>query len=206
MKGKNAPFVLIAAVILGSCGQNSTKKSETDTDTLTTTTTPGTSTDVVPNTSTVTSITVPEKIAVSFREKYPDVRDVTWSRYEPYSSFDWEWAGWPVMDTADYVARFNYNNADYYAWYDNDYNWVGSVTPIVDFKTLPAPVNKVIGADYAGYTIESVDKEFDKNRTAYEIDLVKGTDKMKILVDENGKILKKKTVTDGVKTKEKVDN
>ena len=206
MTAKHWLTVLSLAILAGSCGQNSTKKTETGTDSVTNTpnsvdTSTGLSTTTTPVT---TSITVPEQVKSSFQKKYPDVRDVSWSRYEPVSTFDWDWTGWPVMDTADYVARFNYNNHDYWAWFDSEYNWVGAVATVSDFNGLPAAVNKVISRDYAGYTIETVDQEFDKNRTAYEIDMVKGQDKMKLLIDENGKIMKKKAVTDGERTKDKL--
>ncbi len=204
--------VLSSAIILGSCGQNSTKTTESGTDTSTTTVpvmmndTSTVSTNVDnSNSNASVSVVVPEKIQASFKTKYPDVKDVKWSRYEPTSSFDWEWAGWPRLDTGDYMGRFNYNNSDYWVWYDNENNWVGSISPMTDFKGLPESVNKVISTSYAGYTIESVDKENDKNRTAYEIDLSKGEDKMKLLIDEKGKVLKKKALTDGVKTKEKMN-
>ena len=64
-------------------------------------------------------------------------------------------------------------------------------------------MNKTIQAQYPGYTIVSVDKENDKNRTAYEVELSKGDDKAKVLIAENGNVLKKKAVTAGEKTKDK---
>jgi hypothetical protein len=209
MKAKNPLLVLSTFILLASCGQNSTK-TETETDSLNATT----QTDGIYDTSATTnnsnnvtgnvSVSVPEPIQAKFREKYPSVRDVTWSKYAAYDGLDWDWTGWPIMDTADFLARFNYNGADYWAWYDNDNsNWVGSVSRLNDFKSLPSAVTKVINSNYAGYTIDAVDQEFDKKRTAYEIDLSKGSDRMTILVDENGNIMKKKTVTDGQKTKEK---
>src|SRR5688572_14483972 len=119
MKALNSLLVLSMVILLVSCGQNSTTK-ETETDSLNATTTDGsydTSTSPNYNTTGTVSVTVPEPIQVKFREKYPSVRDVTWSRYAAYDDFDWDWAGWPVMDTADFLARFNYNGADYWAWY-----------------------------------------------------------------------------------------
>jgi len=199
MKAKSWLVIATKLFIASSCGENSTKTTETGTgDTVTV------NTDGSTNTPTTTSIVAPEPIQTSFRQKYPDVRDVTWSRYEPVTTFDWEWAGWPALDTSDYVARFNWNNSDYWAWYDSEYNWIGSVATISDFNSLPASVNSRISADYKGYTIESVDLENDKDKNAYEIDLVQGDDKVTLLLDENGRILKKKSRIDGEKTKTKV--
>ena len=201
MKTKSWLVIATTLFIASSCGENSSKTTETGTgDTVSVTTT-----DASTNTPTTsTTIVVPDPIQTSFRQKYPDVRDVTWSRYEPVSTFDWEWSGWPVLDTGDYMARFNWNNSDYWAWYDSDNNWIGSVSTISDFNSLPAAVNKRITTDYNGYTIVSVDLENDKNRTAYEIDLAKGEDKVTLLLDENGKVLKKKSLIDGDRSKEKV--
>jgi hypothetical protein len=203
MTVKNGLIVLSLVILTASCGQNSTKKTESGTDTLNTNA--DTSTGMEVNSTPVTgTITVPEKVQASFREKYPDVRDVSWSHHEAVNNFDWEWTGWPILDTADYLARFNYNGSDYWSWYDYENNeWVGSVANIKDYKGLPAPVNSYISTNYPGYTIDEVDQENDKNRTAYEIDLSKGEDKVTILVDVNGKLMKKKSLIDGQKTKQK---
>jgi uncharacterized membrane protein YkoI len=52
-------------------------------------------------------------------------------------------------------------------------------------------LKKTIKNNYAGYKITSIDEENDKDRTAYEIKLEKGDAHARILVDKNGKILKK---------------
>ena len=58
---------------------------------------------------------------------------------------------------------------------------------------LPDPVKKTLTKNYSGYKIKSIDEENDKKRTVYEIKLEKGDALAKILVDKNGKILKKDT-------------
>jgi len=58
---------------------------------------------------------------------------------------------------------------------------------------LPDPVKKTLKNSYAGYNIKSIDEENDKNRTVYEIKLEKGDATAKVLIDKNGKILKKDT-------------
>ena len=198
--------MLSVVIFAASCGQNSTKKTETDTDSLNTSVngTTDTATNVNVNAPVTASVTVPDKVQASFRAKYPDVRDVTWSHHEEMNNFDWDWTGWPILDTADYLARFNYNGADYWSWYDYESNeWVGSVANIKDYKSLPASVNNYISSNYSGYTIDAVDLENDKNRTAYEIDLSKGDDKVTLLIDQNGKLMKKKSLIDGQKSNQK---
>lgn len=191
---------LIAASVLfmaSSCGENSSTET-TDNDTMIT----ADVTNPVPATVN-DNLYIPDSAKTAFTAKYPNVSNQNWSRYEPVDHIDWEWSGWPSLDTSDYMVRFNQDNSDHWAWYDSDNNWIGTVSNISDFNSLPASVNSTIKSQYDGYTIVSVDKENDKDKTAYEIDLTKGEDKMRVLISENGKVMKKKSVVDGVKTKEK---
>jgi hypothetical protein len=150
-----------------------------------------------------TVVEVPAATRTHFETKYPKASNVTWTHYYPATlPIDWDLAGWPAMDTSDYVANFNMDGSDYWTWYDASGDWIGTVTP-VDNSGLPAPVSATVKSQFAGYTIKSIDKENDKNRTAYEIQLENGNDKMKALIDENGKLMKKKGKVGGEKIKEK---
>jgi len=192
--------IAMAAVIVfaTSCGESSTKTDTADSTVV--------AENVVVDPAPVnTTVVVPDTLKTTFKTKYPTVSNENWSRYEPIETFDWELAGWPAMDTADYVVRFNQDNADYWAWYDENNNWVGTVSPVTDYAGLPSAVNKTVQGEFAGYTIASVNKENDKNRTAYEIQLTKGDDKVKALIGENGKVIKKKANIGGEKTKEKMN-
>ncbi|HEX2630558.1 MAG TPA: PepSY-like domain-containing protein [Chitinophagaceae bacterium] len=198
MRLRNVIAIITVTVFAAACGNNSTKDS-TGNDTL-----PGDNTAINTNVSPTTqTVIVPEPTQSSFKTKYPTATNVTWNRYEPVSTIDWEWSGWPVMDTADYVAQFNWDGTDYWAWYDENNNWIGTVSTMSDYAGLPAAVNDAVKKNFDGYTITSVSKENDKNRTAYEIKLSKGDDKAVALIGEDGKVWKKKMNTDGVKTKEK---
>ena len=191
--------VPICAAIATSCGNNSTDEANTNKDTSTIV-----STNTESNTQVTTSVAVPEATKTTFTTKYPNATNVTWRRYEPYQSIEWDWAGWPALDTNDYAVSYNWDGTEYWSWYDENNNWIGTVSTVTDHASLPAAVNKTIQTQYPGYTIVSVDKENDKNRTAYEVELSKGEDKAKLLVAEDGSVLKKKAVTAGEKTKEKV--
>lgn len=185
-------------VFATSCGESSTK-----TDTADTLIVDNKINDPAPVPATITLV-VPEAVKTTFKTKYPTATNESWSNYEPVEAFDWDWTGWPTIDTSDYMVRFNQDGSEYWTWY-NDGEWVGTVSPVTDFAGLPAAVNKTIQSTFADYTIVSVDKENDKNRTAYEVELEKGSDKAKALIAENGKILKKKTTIGGEKTKEKMN-
>lgn len=149
----------------------------------------------------------PQATVTSFETKYPKASNVRWSRYEaPADRSTMEASDWNYnLDSNDYVVMFNWDNADYYAWYD-DGNWVRASTRMSDHSKLPATVNDVIRKQFADYKIVEVDKEHDKDRTTYEVDLEKGEDKLKVTFDENGTVVKKKGKIDGEKVKEKVDN
>jgi hypothetical protein len=151
-------------------------------------------------------VEVPAATKTTFETKYPGASDVTWTNYnEPYSTIDWELAGWPAMDANDYVVAYDWNGADYYTWYDQDGNWVGTTSVISDYSTLPSGVNNTLKSKFNGYTVVSADKENDKNREAYELELEKGADKLKVLIATDGTVLKKKGSVDGEKVKEKAD-
>lgn len=155
------------------------------------------------NTRTTTNVEIPATTRTTFETKYPQATNVTWRYYDPNGvPIDWAWSGWPSLDTGDYMASFNMDGGNYWVWYDDQGQWVGTVTTVQP-SSLPAAVTATINSQFPGATIVSVDKENDKNRTAYEIDLENGSDKMTLLIDENGKVMKKKGTIGGTKTKEK---
>jgi hypothetical protein len=199
MKLKTWILSATTLVVLGSCnnaGEGDEKK-DTSSTTMTTTTDNNTST-------TTGQVVVPDVTRTSFTSKYPTATNVNWRRYDPsVVTVDWDWAGWGSMDTSDYYVSFNDNGADYWAWYDENGNWVGTVNTVTDHSSLPAGVNSMLKSQYSGYTVVSVDRENDKNRTAYEIELDKGGEKMILLVDENGKVLKTKGAAGKTKSETK---
>ncbi|HEX6182235.1 MAG TPA: PepSY-like domain-containing protein [Chitinophagaceae bacterium] len=197
-------LMLAAGLSIGvlACNDASTG-SDANKDSTVTTTTTSTARDA-DNTRVVAE--VPAATKTSFEAKYPNATNVRWTYYEPEDRSTLDPSDWNYsLDTNDYVVRFNWDNADYYAWYD-DGNWVRASTPVSDHAKLPAAVNDAIRNQFAGYKIVEVDKEHDKDRVTYEVDLEKGEDKIKATFDENGTVVKKKSKIDGQKEKEKVDN
>ena len=203
MKSK---FLMLAAGLsfgMLACNDNAgtADESKSDTSTVVTTSTENTPVDNNP------AVDVPTGTRTSFETKYPNASNVRWSRYRPESDrsamdpSDWNYK----LDTSDYEVMFNWNGEDYYAWYD-DGNWVRASSPVKDHSKLPASVNTAIRNQFADYKIVEVDKEHDKDRTTYEVQLEKGEDKMKVHFDENGKVVKKKGKVGGEKTKEKEED
>jgi hypothetical protein len=146
------------------------------------------------NTSTSNeAFSVPSGIQTSFTTLYPTATNVTWSAYDANTvPIDWELNDWTVLGSDDYVATFDMNGRRYYSWYDNNGNWVGSTYSIADYTTLPPAINTMIRDRYNAYTIEKVQREMWKDRMAYEVKLKNGDSKLKLLIDDNGNILKEK--------------
>lgn len=145
----------------------------------------------------VNGVVVPDAARTAFTAQYPNATNVVWSNYDPNIVVinDWELSEWPVMTSSDYVARFNMDNENYYAWYDSDGNWIGSAYVISDYTMLPSAVHNALDKQFPGYTITSVNREFKKDRAAYEVVLKNGDTKVVALVDSDGNIIKQKTKT-----------
>lgn len=198
MKFRNLVFMAGALIAFSSCGENSTSETTTK--------------DTVAGASNTAStpapspVNVPEATKTHFESKYSNASNVTWSNYnEPVSTIEWEWTAWPVLDANDYVVSYDWNGMDYYAWYDQDGNWIGSSGTMADISGLPTAVSNTVKKEFSGYTVTSVDKENDKDREAYEVKMEKGDDKMKALISSDGTVLKKKGKVDGEKVKEKTE-
>jgi len=175
-----------SAIVIVACNDNSTD-AYSEKSTETTITTDGSS----PSTYVNTPVTVPDNVRTAFQTRYPTATNITWSPYKAYDRINWEWTGWPSMDTSYYAVNYTLDNRLHWGWWDRNMNWIGSTSTIEDSTMLPDPVKKTIASNYSGYRITSIDEENDKNRTAYEIKLEKGDARARILIDKNGRILKK---------------
>ncbi|TMI68993.1 MAG: hypothetical protein E6H09_21075 [Bacteroidetes bacterium] len=195
VKTRILALAVVTSAVWASCNQAGSSKDNPD----------STSVSQTETKRTKRTVEVPEATRTSFEAKYPQASNVTWDYYEPVveTPISWEWTGWPAVDSNDMVAKFSVNDADYWVWYNDAGNWIGTVTEVTDYSSLPAAVNNTIRTQFPGFTIKSVDKENDKNRTAYEIQMENGEDKMKALIAEDGTVIKKKGKIDGEKIKEK---
>ena len=144
-----------------------------------------------------TVVVAPDAIQTSFGTQYPGATNVVWLNYDPTVDpmIDWDLAGWDALDASDYVVTFDMNGDRYYAWYDNNGDWVGTAYVITDYKMLPSAVNSTLNSQFSDYNIIKVEREFHKDRVAYEVVLHRSSDdsKIKLLVDANGNIIKQKT-------------
>ncbi|HEX2532914.1 MAG TPA: hypothetical protein VHK69_04210 [Chitinophagaceae bacterium] len=152
------------------------------------------STSRIQSTSDNAAYNVPNNIQYSFQALYPGATNVVWGRYDAaMTPVDWELAGWPALDTSDYMVTFNVGPERYHAWYEDNGAWVGSAYTLRDVSLLPIGISRMLADQYKDYTVEKVEKETWKDRQAFEIKLKKGEDEtVKLLVDNNGTILKQK--------------
>jgi uncharacterized membrane protein YkoI len=185
MKLRNFFIVAIIVAMAASCkpSYKATDRTKSTTDTT-----------VSATDTKSTTVTVPPGIQTAFTTQYPTAANVVWSNYDTMVvvPIDWELAGWADLDPDDYLVRFDMDNENYYAWYDSDGNWVGSAYVLKDHTKLPAAVNTVVTTKYAGYSITDINREFQKDRVAYEIEMKKDNSKVKLLVDADGNIIKEK--------------
>jgi hypothetical protein len=199
MNSKTIFSAIIAGALLAAC--NSTESDKTTESTVKDSVTVPTATE--PEKTDIKTVEVPVATKTHFEAKYPQASNVVWTRYETFpSNLEWDWYGWPVMDTNDYVAYWGTTENPYWVWYDQDGNWIGAVETI-NISSVPDAVNKKLNTEFSGFTVGTVNKENDKNRVAYEISLTKGDDKVKVLIDEKGNVMKKKGTINGEKIKEK---
>ena len=97
---------------------------------------------------------------------------------------------WYPLDDKDYYVTFNWQDADYIAWYDNG-NWIRS-SQNIDNIDLPADVMRAVNTQYPGFRIADVDLERDNKQDLYEVKLVKGDTKWNVHYLANGSVARKK--------------
>ncbi|HMJ47010.1 MAG TPA: PepSY-like domain-containing protein [Ferruginibacter sp.] len=184
----NLVFSLCFTVVFMAtgCGDNKKETTVTTTDSAAPVTTVAKMAVTEGKSIVITDKDVPDSVSLIFRKKYPTAQKVVWMKYEPVESDEL------VMDDSYYYVRFNSDGSDYTTWYNNRGEWVKTSTRIPNTSGLPDAVNNTITTQFPGYEIVEIDKENDKNRDMYEIELKKGDDKVKLKILPNGEIYKRK--------------
>ena len=144
--------------------------------------------------SSKSSVAPPPAVEAVFIKQYPTASNVEWTAYDSLAAvpIDMRLTGWEGLDAEDYMARFDYKDETYYAWFDGDGKWIGSAYAMKDISKLPAAVNtavkNAIKSRYSGYEISKVNREFQTGKNAYEVELIKDESKVRMLVTPSGKI------------------
>jgi hypothetical protein len=139
------------------------------------------------------NVNVPTGIRSNFAIAYPDATNVVWNSYDVNNvPIDWDLTGWNTLGANDYAVTFNMGSDQYYSWYNANGNLIGTAVMVSDYTQLPSAVNNVIHDKYSGYTIDRIDREIVGSKTAYELKLSQGDNKVKLVVDSDGNVLKEK--------------
>jgi hypothetical protein len=183
MKQMISAAVIACSLLIACSSRHATSTTMNTNGTVTTTTT-----------SSHAAFMAPASIQTSFTTQYPNATDVVWSPYDAnVVPIDWDLTDWAVLSPKDYAVTYTMNGNKYYSWYDANGNWVGTTYGITDYNNgLPAAVNQTITSNFAGYSIDKANEVMWKDRTAYNIKLKNGDNKMKVLIDANGSLIKQK--------------
>lgn len=179
-------FTLAVGMMIFSCNNEKKETTITQQDSVVPVTTVAQHSASEGKSITIMDTDVPDSVSLIFKRKYPKAQKIVWMKYEPVESDEL------VMDDSYYYVRFNSDGLDYTTWYNNRGEWVKTSTKMANTSGLPDAVNNTITTQFPGYDIVEIDKENDKNRNMYEIQLKKGDEKIRIKILPNGDIFKRK--------------
>lgn len=128
----------------------------------------------------------PANVKSAFSQKFPAATKVEWGK-----EGDKEWE-----------AEFMFNGKEYSANFDNAGKWMETESEI-SVKDLPAVVKTTLDKESAGYKIKESLVTETSDLKAYEFVIEKGKDKLEIVIDQNGKMIKKEVVKEEEEEDEK---
>jgi len=103
-------------------------------------------------------------------------------------------AKWSVEKPGEFEAEFTLNKVETSALLDAKGTVLETETEIKESE-LPQAVKAALAKDFAGYKLDEIEKATDaKGSVSYEMEAVKGKEKLEISFDVNGKLLKKETL------------
>ncbi len=118
---------------------------------------------------------IPAEAKSGFAAKFPAAQKVKWSIEKP----------------GEFEVDFILNKVEQSALVDAKGNLIETEIEI-KANELPQEVKATIAKDFAGYKLDEITKATDaKGVVAFEMEAVKGKDKLAIEFDENGKLLSK---------------
>lgn len=117
---------------------------------------------------------VPADVKTAFSQKFPDASKVKWSMES-----ETEWEAEFKMDGKEYSANFDTKGT----WLETEYK--------VEMKDLPDAVKNTLKSEFEGYEIEEIEMVETADGKFYELEIEKDDKEMEILIDLNGKVIKK---------------
>lgn len=122
---------------------------------------------------------VPQAVKDAFMKKFPNVHKVDW---EKESATEWE-------------AEFQMNRMEYSANFLADGTWRETEHEI-DEKEVPQVVMASLKSNFPDYEIEESEMAETREVTVYEFGIEKGETEIEVVIDKNGKVVKKQMEED----------
>ena len=118
-----------------------------------------------------------ENVKKEFSKKFATAKSVSWATEEKN---EWE-------------AEFTMDGKKMSASFDNSGKFIESETSITE-KELPAPVTATLNRDFPGYKKSLIEIYESTEMKGFELGLKKGETSIEVIIDNNGKVLKKTDV------------
>jgi len=129
---------------------------------------------------------IPAEARAGFAAKFSGAKSVKWSVEKP----------------GEFEVDFTLNKVEQSCLLDSKGNLLETEIEVKE-SDLPQAVKAAIGKDFAGYKLDEITKATDaKGVVAFEMEAVKGKDKLAIEFDPNGKLLSKEPLKEEKEEKE----
>ena len=117
---------------------------------------------------------VPTKVKTTFAQKFPNAKKVKWDKE---NATEWE-------------AEFKMKGKEYSANFDNNGNWKETEYRI-NKSDIPSAVKSTLDKNFNGYKIEVAEVSETADGKVYEFMIEKGNSDMEVVVNSDGKLVKK---------------
>ncbi|WP_027392800.1 PepSY-like domain-containing protein [Aquimarina latercula] len=126
-----------------------------------------------------TKVVVPAKVKDTFAQRFPDVKPILWEKED-----EKEWEVNFKIDGVKHSANFLEDGT----WKETEYE--------ISKKDLPEFILQSLKANFEDFEIEEVEISETKTGKAYEIEIEVGEEKLEVLLDMKGTIIKKEVKED----------
>lgn len=121
---------------------------------------------------------VPQNVEMAFKKQFPTAQKASWDKE---NATEWE-------------AEFKMDGMDYSANFSNDGKWMETEYK-VKTSDLPAKIQETLKNEFPSYKIGKAEVSETSKGKVYEV-AMKGENDMEVVLDENGKVMKKQMESD----------
>lgn len=115
---------------------------------------------------------VPEKVSTAFDKMFPGSANIEWE----------------MDDEGIWEVEYNFRGTELESSFNENGEWLETEREL-EFENIPDNIIKALSLSYKEWKIEEAEFVKRPDLTGYEINLVKGIEKMEILVDADGMIV-----------------